>query len=645
MKLRTQLALTALAALALLVAACSQTASVDHYPTFAQAMDHLVGPGKWSAQSHSNGKDNLLTVTGLTIKLPGFPIPADESNQLPELVGSDGTITTGPDSRKPVATSEQVVEIATVEIKKPLDKKTLETLLATADWKNQKETKLADSVVLKGVKQKLPMGEDIFEFNIEQASVKAIALNAAGADAPAGKAGFLKALRFDELGYNNFKMSSKSKDAEVMAMVGSALVQGVAFDGEMLPVMESLDPSGLAGVMSAMTAKVVTIKDTSMDFKDPDGAVTGKLVVALISEKDVKAMGAFGDLTLEEFKFDLIDEEKRPSTMSLAKVNMRGFDMSAYMKRLMPLAAAAAANPDRADKLMADLYTLGDIFVSPFSLDEVSMSGLDINIADMITIKMAEGVVTGPYRAGQMPATQKSSLKGLEIILPEDEAKVAEEPRLQELYDFGQKFGMTRFHVEMEGDGNYDAESGKASSRIIRLTIKDLLEISGSGEMGGLTEERLEKLNSTSMTMAGLALMAAPGEIFGDVAIHNLNLKLEDQGLTNRLLAYAALTSSEDSEAKLSADDIRQQILAAVPVLVMLQGREYLANPDVLAQSLTAFFKEPGSLEIKIAAQPPVGVKSAMEMGLDPNAILNSMNISLSANGEEATPLKFAISK
>jgi|GEM_PF-1689950 hypothetical protein len=649
MKFRTKLTLAALAALALIVAAaCSQTPSVDHYPTFVQAMDQLVGPGKWSAKSHVNGQDDLLTVSGVTIKLPGLATsPAVDSNAPPELIGSDGTVETGPDKiDRPVVTQDQVVEIATVEVKKPLDKKTLETLIATADWKNQKETKLADSVVLKGISYKAPQGTIFPNYSVEEAAVKSVLLSAAGAEAPTGRAGFLKALRLADFSYKNFKMEQKSPEAEMQLVVGTAAVQGVAFDGEMFAAFDSLDPSGLTSVMTAMSAKSASVKNIVMDMKEPGDKFTGKMTVASVEEKDIKAMGAFGDLTMDGFKFDIVDEKKRPSTISLAKMNMRGFDMTAYMNRMAPVMVAASLNPGQAEQLVSGLYTLGDIFVSPFSLDEVSLSGLDLNIADgLMIIKMAEAKASGPYIAGQLPVTQKSSLSGLEIILPEDAAKAAQDSDFKELYDFGQQFGMTRFLIESEGNGSYDAASGKVVSRLTRLTVKDLLEISGSGEMGGLTTERLEKLKSVPMTMAMMALMA-PDEIFGEAAFHNLSVKVADKGLTERLLNLTAAKISEDggSKVKVNAEGVRQIMISNLPDEINKKGGEYLANPEVLTQALIAFITKPGSLELKMAAQPPVGVKSVIEMGLDANQILNSMNISISANDQEAPPLKFAIS-
>jgi hypothetical protein len=120
---------------------------------------------------------------------------------------------------------------------------------------------------------------------------------------------------------------------------------------------------------------------------------------------------------------------------------------------------------------------------------------------------------------------------------------------------------------------------------------------------------------------------------------------VEDKGLTERILNLTAAGITEDNGGAVTvdADGLRQILISSMPDELNQKAGEYLANPQALIQALMAFLEKPGSLELKMAATPPVGVKSVMEMGLDVNQILNSMNISISANGQEAPPLKFAI--
>jgi len=632
MKLKTQMIMAALALMiALIAAACSQAPPVDHYPTFAQAMDKLAGPGQWTAKTHTTGRDDLLTVSGLTITLPTPTLPALE----PAEAAEDEAAAAEP-------AIERVVEIATVEVKKPLDKKTLETLIATADWRDQKETRLADSVVLKGVSLRAAIGQDVFQFSVEEAAAKTPTLSAAGPEAPAGRAGFLKALRLDELTYKKAKSTGGSLGTEFVATVGMASVKNVAYDGEALAGLEALDPTGLFEVLSAMTAKSASIKDIVMDFKDLGVESSGRLTVTSIEEKDIKAMSV-GDLVAEDFKFDLANPQNPPINFTLDKLVLRGFDLSAYMSRMMPIIIAAGFNPENAEQMMAGFYTLGDFFASPLSLDEISFSGLEINVADILTVKTAEAGVSGAYRAGQIPASHKSHLKDLEIILPQDAEKAAADPDYLKLYTIGQRFGMTRFIINSETEGRYDPKTGEVSNQLKRLSIKDLAEITGSSEMSGLTPERLEKLSGTPLSMITLALMA-PDAVFGEVALHKLNVKLEDKGLTNRLFGYTAQVRSEKGPDRVSAEDVRQQLLVDLPQAMTQVGRSYLANPEVLGQALTAFYTKPGSLELNLAADPPLGARAIISGGGDVNQILNSLNISVSANGEESPALKFAIS-
>ncbi len=633
MKFKSPLIIAALAVLAILAAACSQP-PVDHYPTFSLAMDQLVGAGNWTAASHTAGKDDLLTVTGVTVKMPAKKAP----ETAPAEAGEDGQTAEAP---KAAVSKDHALEIATVELHKPLDKKALDALIATANWQNQKETKLFDKLVLKGLRHHLAADPKAYDLGIEEVTLDAAALAAAGADAPAGQAGFLKALRLGGLAYKNFKMTSQTEGEDALVTVASATVAGVAFDGQPLPGLELIDPTGMAGVMGAMSAKSASIKDVAMKIGSSAEKVNFSMSMASAEEKDIKAMGAIGALDMSGFKMDIAKEGTGlPATITLDKLSMHGFDMSGYFQKMMPAIAAASLDPESADRVLSQLYTLADIFVAPMSLDDLAMSGLEFNLGEMMTLKMAEAKVAGPYKTGEIPASQKSSITGLEIILPESAEAAGEDGK--DLYEFGQKFGMTRFVINAEGEGSYDPATGRMDNRTTRFEIKDLFKMTGSLELGGLTPDRLSKLGEIPLEMAALALMA-PEATLGDMSLNSMTLKLEDQGLTDRVFKYTALMESEKGVAPVTAEDLRKQATAGIQMMMQIKGGQYLRNPEAVSKPLVDFLTKPGSLELRLAAEPPLGVKSVMATAGDQNKILDSLNLSLSANGQTAPALKFSI--
>ena len=616
MKFKKPLAALAAALFAAAFIVSCGSAPKEGYDTFSLIMDRLAGAGNWSAKSHDES-GGTLTVSGLTVKLPAMdPAPAAEEGQ----------------EAQPAAAGRDL-EVATVEIKKLLDKKSVESILASNSWKDRKETKLADSVTLKGVGHKMAMGGTTSTVDLEELGLNSLVLAAAGADGPEGLPGYLRALRLASLNYKNFKVQSQTLDAIVEVLVASVKAEGVSFEGEPLPGLEAIDPSKLLGAMTTMALKSAEMKDMAINFKEADGKNQGSMSVAEITEKGVKGMGVIEEMALKGFKFDLTDEKKRQTVMTLEEITMNGFDMSRYMQKMAPFMVASTIDPDQAAELLGELQTIGDFFVSPFSVKDVAMRGLDVKLADYITIKMAEAKVTGPYRAGEIPLSQKSSVKGFEIILPEDGDMTDE--TLKEIVEFGRNFGMTRFQIEAEGEGKYDPAAGTITSTTTRFEVKDLADFAASFELGGLTPERIEKLNQTPLSMLTIAVMM-PDAVFGDMSFNAFSLKLNNRGLVERLFDVAA-----KKEENTTGQELRLKAKTEAEGLLKLRGGEVLKDPAQLFKPVVDFLDKPEELEISLKAEPPFSLKSVMAMGGDKSKVLNSLNIRLSANGSQAQPLVF----
>lgn len=623
MKFKKPLAALAAALFAAAFIVSCGSAPKEGYDTFTLIMDRLAGTGNWSAKSHDESS-GTLTVSGLAIKLPALAVPAAPA--------AEGTTAEGAEAQPAAAGRD--LEIATVEIKKLLDKKSVEGILASNSWKDRKETKLADSVTLKGVAHKMPFGEATSTVDLEELNLGALTLAAVGADGPEGLPGYLRALRLGSLAYKNFKVQSQAAEAVVEVLAASVKAEGVAFEGEPLPGFEIIDPSGMFGAMTTMTLKSAEMKDMSINFKDADGANKGSMTLAEVREKDVKGMGAIGEMAMKGFKFDLTDEKQRQTVMTLEEITMKGFDMSRYMQKMAPFMAASAVDPDNAAEMLGELQTIGDFFVSPFSVDEMAMRGLEMKLANYFTIKMAEAKVAGPYRAGEIPLSQKSSVSGLEIILPEDGDMTDE--TVKDIVEFGRNFGMTRFQIEAEGEGKYDPATGTVTSSTTKFEIKDLADFTAQFELGGLTPERLEKLNQTPLSMISIALMM-PDAVFGDMSFNGFSLKLANKGLVERSFDVAA------KKENTTGAELRQKTKTDLETMLNLRGAELLKTPAQLSKPLVDFLDKPEVLEISLKAEPPFSLKSVMAMGGDKTRVLNSLNIRLSANGAEAQPMVFSL--
>ena len=627
-----------IAALVLIVAAAfliaRQSASSDAYETFTMAMDHVVGQGNWTAKGHEiSSAGGSLTVNGVNIRLTGKKAsqPAPASSE-PAPAGEESKENATP------AAVDPTVEIASIEIKKGLSKAALENIIKAQNWRDQKETKIADGITLKGVSFKLPMtGMEPSLMAVEAVDMKSVALAAAGSNAPEGAAGFLKALRMDNFSYTKFKVTSRNQDVAVDMLLDEMSAQGVNFGEEAFPGLEAMDPSGFSTVMSSMAVKSAAMKNMTMNFKDQNEDFQALVTIAGIDEQDIRSFNHIGHASLTGLNFSVKSKKGVPIEFKMDKAAVNGFDMSEYMKKMMPVMIAATMDPESADDLMSDLQTLGDVFVSPFSLNDFSMSGMDLKIGGVQFFKLAECSVVGPYKAGQIPATQKSSLKGFELFLPTEPKFAGEDAK--EIYEFGRNFGMTHFVMDAEGEGLHDPSTGNITSRITKFSVKDLVDISGHIEFGGLTPERVDTLKSIPLKTAFVALMN-PEAVFGQMSLKSFNLKVVDHSLTNRVMKMMAVESLGE---KASADDFRAMAVITVKQQLGMQSAMFLENSSVLVNSLVAFLEKPGSLELNLAADPALSFKSVMEMNNDTNKILNSLNISLSANEEKAPALKFTL--
>lgn len=629
------IALVLIVAAAFLIA--RQSASSDAYETFTLAMDNLVGKGNWSDKGHEISGASALVVNGVTIRLAAAPKPAQvEAAQPAEGQPADGAESKAQTS----AASSRTIEIASIEIKKGLSKATMENLLKTQDWRNQKETKIAESIILKGVEHKMPVpGEaEPVNLNIETVTLGSVALAASDDKAPQGRAGYLKALRVEKFAYNNFRASAKNEDAVFDALIAEVNAEGISFGEESFLGLDAIDPSGFSTVMSSMTMKSASIKNMTMNFSDKKEEVKGTMLISSIEEKDAFGAGSIGYLGMNGIGFSLTDKNNFPVEFKLDKVAVNGFDMTAYMKKMTPVFVAAAVDPANAEDLMGEMQTLGDIFVSPFSLKDMSISGLEVKVDNVPLVKLAEASVVGPYVAGQVPAGQKSSLKGFEITLPGDEKAAG--GKLKELYEFGRKFGMTNFVVEAEGEGAYDPATGLFSSRTTKFSIKDLVDITANIEFGGLTTDRIEVLKGIPMKTAFVALLN-PEAVFGKMSFNKFNLKIVDHGLTDRVMKIAAMEAEGKEDA--SVEEFKAGVIEIINQQVKTQGALIMENSTALSNSLTSFINKPGSLELNLAADPALSFQSVMSMEGDSNKILNSLNITLSANDEKASAMKFTI--
>jgi hypothetical protein len=274
-----------------------------------------------------------------------------------------------------------------------------------------------------------------------------------------------------------------------------------------------------------------------------------------------------------------------------------------------------------------------------FSLKDASMKGFDFNVNNMIAMKMAEARFSGPLTAGSIAPKGQSSITGLEFILPESAEGLDEDS--MELYQFGQDFGMTRFVMDMASESAYDTATGRLTSTVSKLAVRDLMDMKISMNLGGLTTERLNVLKTVTLNDAMLALMD-PAGIFGEMSIENLDLNLSNLGLVERIYTYVGKTKLNGAPV----ENVKAMASGGAKIALAAKGGEYLQNPEALGNSLAAFLNEPKTIQLTLKAEPPLSVISAQSYGGDADKMLNSLNLTVIANGETGVaPLRFNLNQ
>ncbi|MDR2726266.1 MAG: hypothetical protein LBC90_09475 [Candidatus Adiutrix sp.] len=606
MKSKTPLLILALAALTVLVFACSRP-TADPFETFTLALDRLVGPGQWSAQSHEVSSGDL-TVKGLKIKLP------------PEAGWDEGA---------------SDLTMGSVVISKILPKSKLENILALADWRGQPETALAGAVRLKDLRLGGTRPGDEVEIKFEGLDMEGLKLAPAAPGAPAGKDGFLKALRLGSLNYRNLRFAFRGREAEAVVTVDSAAFRDLSL-GEDIPdlLKNTLGDYVPAKEVAGLNFSSLKASGLKMDFIGwaPELPLKGDLSLAALEETDLKAFKSVGYIKLTDLKSSLTINEGRVFSLNLAGYSLKGLDAADYLDKIMAGLAAMKDDPE-ATQAIADQFTLADFFVSPIALEEAALTGLEMDLPGLALIKLAELKAAGPYRIGEIPASAKTQLKGLEINLSGD-PKAGKDTPARDIHEFSQLLGRNTFSLEAEAESAYEAGTGRLTARLNRLAASGLFEMSFSQTWGGLTMDRLEKFKKIPLNALYLAALN-PGELLGEASFNALNLKYTDRGLVDLAFDLSARKAGETGET------LKQRNMAEMGLMLAIMGARYLKNIEDLSRPLLDFLKTPQSLEIDLKAEPPLSFAVIQALEADPMAIMDSLNITFSANGQAGSPLKF----
>ena len=623
MKHKTYLIILALAVLAVLAYVVSGPRNdAAPYESFSLVMDRLSGPGQWSAQSHEE------SASGLTVK--GLAFPASYSFISRTFPASASLIIRTEEEGR-----EGQVILDSLFIKKLPPKSRLEKLLDLTDWQGQPETDLFRSARLQGFHWRESRAKGA-EMKIEELDLGGLKLAKAAPEAPAGEAGFWKALRLASLSHKNFRLvvNEDEPEVEISLAVGSAAYEGLSFDGD-VPEAARPGPSGRTSPWAALSAKSLKAEGLALDFlgRDPEAPVKINLSLAGLEETGLAAFKAVNALKLTDFQARLSSGQGQEFSLGLAGFSLSGLDLADYLGRLLAGLAEAQNNPDGAESLLASQFTLADFFVSPVSLKEATLTGLEMDLAGLASVKVAEIKSVGPYLAGEIPAAAKSWIKGLEINLSGDPQAEPGSPG-RDIHEFSRMLGRKDFSVEAETDSSYETGTGRFTAPG-RLSVSELFDLSFSQTWGGLNGDRLEKFKKIPLGALYLAALN-PDDLWGETSINAFNLKYTDLGLLDAIFNFQA-----QAEGGVTGVELKERTIAETGLMLAIIGARYVKNTEDLSRPILDFLKTPQSLEIDVKAEPPLTFDGLKALGSEPSVILDSLNITFSANGQAGSPLRF----
>lgn len=242
---------------------------------------------------------------------------------------------------------------------------------------------------------------------------------------------------------------------------------------------------------------------------------------------------------------------------------------------------------------------------SSLEINTVEISDKDGKVADVAQIvSMIDGM------DGDLPTSGKFAVTGVTVDVKEIEAKEA-----KSLTDLGYE----RLSLNISGSGQWDPDAATLVIPDLKIDGQDAAALSLSLSLGGITRDLVTKLNENA---------DKPEEAMGllqGITVANIKIRLDDSSLTGRIL---------DQEAQKAGIETSQYVSGLTGTLPLMLGM--LQNKDLekqVADAVTTYLNNPGSLEITAAPGAPVPMAQLMGTAMiAPQMIPQILAVGITAN-------------
>jgi hypothetical protein len=497
----------------------------------------------------------------------------------------------------------------------------LEGALASPSWRGGKGLKLADSVVLEGLKAVpaetagMPFsGGPALETGIRRVALEGPRLAEAAPDTQDGQAGYLRHLTLSRVALEG--MSLRLSDGSLKLGIDSYEALAVGFGepgGAAGGGSAAADGGGGGGLVGGLLSRVAT--DAAGSGTGGTGAPgagrshgpgpRGDILDVFLSQNaasdraagmslsysaagqpsvtgavaEVKATGirgayAFAAYELTGFRLGIATGGSDSVTfdMTLGSASLAGMDGRAFLMRVRSAfeELARTSDPDSLKRLS----TLGDFLTLPYSLDSGGMKDFRARTNNGLDFGFRSVSWKGPAEAGRIYDSQASA-EGLFLMAPPLQGSHRE---LRDLARLAEIFGLKELRVDLELSKKRDPGTGVTLWKIESLDARDLFGLTASVSFTGLSQELADLLLTIPAADAsdtGTVLSLAGARETRGLGLAGIVATYRDGSLGSRLARFAAQQGGKMDDL---ADELAEELGQSAGEIGMTVNPAFVQN-------------------------------------------------------------------
>jgi hypothetical protein len=365
---------------------------------------------------------------------------------------------------------------------------------------------------------------------------------------------------------------------DVLAKINKALeIQGASINAQSVAV---------AGETVTLTGTSVSASGTTESF--PVGTVTLQGVT--------ETSGAY---RIDKVTFPNVNTSKEGSTVSISDISISG------------LAVPADASTGGFDSLLV--------------YDEAHAGPMSVAVDGKTIFSVAEANVTTSLAEDDSGLDFDLSLKDLTADL-----SVVEDPKSREtLADLG----LTSLNGKVLVSGNWTQNDGTIDVKEYSVDLDKVGRLNLAFSLSGYTLDFIRSAQETAKAMsenpdkqeaqqaANLAMLG----LMQRLTFNSAQVRFEDDGITQRALAYAGKTQGTTGE------QMAQMVKAMTPIVLSQYNIPELQN--MLSTAVNAFLDKPGTLTVDAVPANPVPFPMILGAAMGaPNTLPKVLGVKVSAN-------------